>query len=71
MAGVRKGFGPRLKLMSCEYVPVSATPFAVPVDRADGSCAIDAEHRHARVDFTLRESRAITVSGDRVALIRN
>ena len=70
MAGLRKGLGPRLKLMSCEYVPMSAVPFAF---QSIGPTAVVpwiAEHPDARVDFALRQSRAVAMSGHGVALGR-
>ncbi len=68
VAGLRKGLGPRLKLMSCEYVPASATPFAFQSTGPTAVVPSIAEHRDARVDFTLSQARTITMSGDRVAL---
>ena len=71
MAGFKKGLGPRLKLMSCEYVPASAIPFAFQSIGPTAVVPSIAEHPDARVDFTLCESRAVAMSGHGVALSRH
>ena len=70
VAGVRKGLGPRLKLMSCEYVPVSAIPFAF---QSTGPTAVVPWMLNILTPALIslwRQSRAVAMPGHRVALGR-